>query len=134
MTKEFIPYQQALELKELGFDEPCLQFYNHHGTAEPNPKWDGKLRSNRGKWESFIDYDDCIGAPLYQQCWRWFRKKHKLESIVVPSGNSEGKTNGYYFEIIFDFSKDNIESDSYPSYEEAEQACLDKLIEICKNK
>lgn len=27
MTKEFIPYKQALELKELGFDEPCFTYY-----------------------------------------------------------------------------------------------------------
>ena len=25
IEKEFIPYQQALELKELGFDEPCYK-------------------------------------------------------------------------------------------------------------
>jgi hypothetical protein len=28
MTAEFIPYEQALELKELGFDEPCLAYYS----------------------------------------------------------------------------------------------------------
>ena len=28
MNKEFIPYEQALELKELGFDEPCLGCYD----------------------------------------------------------------------------------------------------------
>jgi hypothetical protein len=28
MKNEFIPYEQALELKKLGFDEPCLAFYN----------------------------------------------------------------------------------------------------------
>jgi hypothetical protein len=27
MEKEFIPYKQALALKELGFDEPCLGWY-----------------------------------------------------------------------------------------------------------
>ena len=27
MIKEFIPYQQALALKELGFDEPCFMTY-----------------------------------------------------------------------------------------------------------
>ena len=27
MEKEFIPYKQALALKELGFDEPCLFLY-----------------------------------------------------------------------------------------------------------
>ena len=30
MTKEFIPYEQALALKELGFDEHCLaSFYTY---------------------------------------------------------------------------------------------------------
>jgi hypothetical protein len=28
MNKEFIPYEQALELKELGFDEHCFCFFN----------------------------------------------------------------------------------------------------------
>ncbi len=27
MNKEFIPYEQALALKELGFDEPCFAWY-----------------------------------------------------------------------------------------------------------
>ena len=27
MNKEFIPYEQALALKELGFDEPCFGHY-----------------------------------------------------------------------------------------------------------
>ena len=28
MKTEFIPYEQALELKELGFDEPCFGRYD----------------------------------------------------------------------------------------------------------
>ena len=28
MEKDFIPYEEALALKELGFDEPCLAFYD----------------------------------------------------------------------------------------------------------
>lgn len=28
MNKEFIPYEQALNLKELGFDEPCIAMLN----------------------------------------------------------------------------------------------------------
>ena len=27
MNKEFIPYSEALELKELGFDEHCFMIY-----------------------------------------------------------------------------------------------------------
>ena len=32
MNKEFIPYEQALELKELGFDEECFKYYTEMGT------------------------------------------------------------------------------------------------------
>lgn len=28
IEKEFIPYEQALDLKKLGFDEPCFATYN----------------------------------------------------------------------------------------------------------
>ena len=34
MKREFVPYEQALELKELGFDEPCLSFYDCKGTQQ----------------------------------------------------------------------------------------------------
>ena len=33
MNKEFVPYEESLALKELGFDEPCLaHWYNETPT------------------------------------------------------------------------------------------------------
>ena len=120
MKNEFIPYQQALALKELGFDEPCL-FHT--------------LKGEINFYNPFsLEYNIGVSAILCQQAFRWFREKHKQDSLVVPSGDSTGKTNGYYYEIVFDFSKENIESESFKTYEEAESACLDKLIEIFKTK
>ena len=120
MTKEFVKYDQAVALKELGFDEPCL-FHT--------------LKGEINFYNPFsLEYNIGVSAILCQQAFRWFREKHKQDSLVVPSGDSTGKTNGYYYEIVFDFSKENIESESFKTYEEAESACLDKLIEICKTK
>lgn len=31
MNKEFVPYEQALALKELGFNETCIAFYYDFG-------------------------------------------------------------------------------------------------------
>ena len=47
MNKEFIPYDQALALKELGFDEPCFGYYNYNGTHffDYKPKTDDKKSS-----------------------------------------------------------------------------------------
>ena len=35
MKKEFVTYEIALELKELGFDEPCLAFFEINNTHQP---------------------------------------------------------------------------------------------------
>ena len=120
MKNEFVKYEQALALRELGFDEPCL-FHT--------------LKGEINFYNPFsLEYNIGVSAILCQQAFRWFREKHKQDSLVVPSGDSTGKTNGYYYEIVFDFSKENIESESFKTYEEAESACLDKLIEIFKTK
>ena len=45
MKKEFIPYQQALALKELGFNEPCYATYSSNDkklTGFPLEDMEGK--------------------------------------------------------------------------------------------
>jgi len=120
MEKEFIPYDIALELKELGFDEPCFGYYNmvnHSGKFQ----LDTRILENS---------DDYIEAPLYQQCWRWFREKYKSYYTIEGS-----KKHGFAF-CIYSENDDIIEEVSlvYYTYEEAELECLKKLIEITKNK
>jgi hypothetical protein len=115
MNKEFVPYEIALDLKELGFDEPCLATH-------------GYLNLYIGTQDGHID------VPLYQQAFRWFRDKYELEyslrgrksmgydfvidGIKIPTGGRDSKYSNFV----------------YPTYEQAELACLIKLIEIVKNK
>lgn len=119
MEKEFIPYEQALALKELGFNEGCFGLYappcktvflHHYGLLSAK--------------EQHL-------APLYQQAFRWFREKHKLDSSITLVAD------GYGFYIHKNRSYTN-RGDSYGvsgnTYEEAELACLNKLIEIVKTK
>jgi antitoxin component YwqK of YwqJK toxin-antitoxin module len=127
MKNEFIPYEQALALKELGFDEQCFSFYNvthpsyHHG----------ELYKSEGYYRySDNVYKDEVIAPLYQQAFRWFREKyglyHRIEVLKEDNGD-----------IVFDFviiedSDDTEEyyNEGYLTYKEAELACLKKLIEL----
>lgn len=123
MEKEFIPYEQTLALKELGFNETnfeCFKHWVHYGDYNyflilPKPK-------------NSYDY---ISAPLYQQAFRWFREKYKL------SGETQSYQFKYSYLIIYDTLGDNtckkIKYD-FDSYEEAELECLKKLIEIAQNK
>jgi len=124
MEKEFIPYEQAVVLKELGFDEPCFGLYGKSKGTLFNLF---KVIS-----EKFDDVDDLhfIKAPLYQQAFRWFREKYSLNSFIIDS-----KSYNWYFNIN-DMVKDDVISEVlyFNTYEEAKLECLKKLIEIVKKK
>jgi hypothetical protein len=68
MKQEFVPYELALELKQLGFDEPCLAYHNI----------DPYLKSPAFNLCKPFDHEWCLPAPLYQQAFRWFREKHNV--------------------------------------------------------
>ena len=111
MEKEFVPYEQALALKELGFDEPCFGWYGPTGILND--------------W----DKTDTL-APTYSQAFRFFREKHNLIGLV-EGGYADGKNIFTY--IIWNDFKDDWCNEYVSTYEEAELECLKKLIEIVKN-
>jgi hypothetical protein len=114
---EFVPYELALELKQLGFDEPCLatidqtDFIHIKGTEYPI----------RGA----MIYDT-IDCPTYSQAFRWFREKHGLNSFVYHYGEDDIL---HIINFAYNINNNIFESD-FKLYEEAELACLKKLIEI----
>ena len=71
MKKEFVTYEIALELKELGFDEPCFGFYN--GSKNKNIGLIWYEMPNSG--QDTIPVGDVL-APLHQQVFRWFEEKY----------------------------------------------------------
>jgi len=110
MEKEFVPYELALELKELGMD---LGWYNYLNFYDSSTK-------------EFCFVMKDVPAPLYQQAFRWFREKYKLYSFVFKFDEGFG----------YETYKEGITqtNESFENYEEAELACLQKLIEIVKTK
>ena len=123
MEKEFVPYEQALILKELGFDEPCLKSYGI----------DGLLNQN--------DHSLYLSSPLYQQAFRWFREKYNLRGFIgfrlnvkqfdchIYDMSLSGKE--YVKQrTMEEFNKDP----KVGTYDEAELECLKKLIEIVKKQ
>jgi hypothetical protein len=145
MNKDFISYEQALALKELGFDEPCLAYYDKDGDFLSdigiNEDIDNLYRNSY-----FVMYKDFseseYTAPLYQQAFRWFREKHNIQGYIYSStvrGNVE-KTKqftGYIWNINgidIPFLSTDARDELHDTYEEAELACLIKLIEIVKKK
>ena len=111
-NKEFIPYEEALALKELGFDEPCLSSFDEN--KKLFKVWENDIVNGR----------TICSAPLYQQAFRWFREKYGLYSVI------DGLENRQYYKI----TQLNSYSKEYDTYEEAELACLRKLIQLVKNE
>ena len=135
MTQEFVPYELALKLKALGFDEPCL------GRWLIITEWEkptGEVRLQIGS--KVEDYSkNQFTAPLYQQAFRWFREKYGLHHDITLSVDNTNQLVGFYIVIHkFDplWNEDqSIELEvNTTDREEAELACLDKLIEIVESK
>lgn len=129
MKDQFIPYEEALGLNELGFNEPCLGYYNLVVDSSSLPL----LKPVDTDFIHFRKLSEpLVKTPLYQQAFDWFRKR------------------GYYFEIYPDNQQFILEAKEwyyiikkgvvctndikYYSYEEARLACLAKLIELIKSK
>ena len=125
MEKEFIPFELAVKLKELGFDEKCLGYYIKNSSLWCN--WlDVKFNDDPSN-----DKEDFVAdAPLYQQAFRWFREKYKLHHVIHQFNFKKDTDKEYLAEV--DKIEDGFEY--FRTYEECEHFCLDKLIEIVKTK
>ena len=127
MNKEFIPYEQALALKELGFDEQCLALYD----------LDGKITIEFVNWKNAKNRKSnyLIATPLYQQAFRWFREKYNIECYVNCYWNEVDSSKRDYY-ANYNYGSDIFYSINigFKNYKEAELECLKKLIEIVKNE
>jgi hypothetical protein len=134
MEKEFVPYELAVKLKELGFDEPCLGFYNHQGELILMAQEDES--SIEMYKNSYVEMGMQYAAPLFQQVFRWFREKYDLQYNIV--WNRFYDKTPYQYEVRPTWRNELLRpygtSGMCSTYEEAELACLEKLIEIVELK
>jgi hypothetical protein len=126
--KDIVSFNQALELCSLGFDEPtfcmyeienkqlCLCYLDEEGLYIP---------------------DKDFHAPTKGQVFRWFREKKILGEIrPIDDWNNWGfliSERDFQSPFFISYSTD-MDFKEYPTYEEAENACIDKLIEIAKQQ
>ena len=123
MNKEFVAYPEALALEELGMtytlDSPVYMFYDN----------DTKKLDKLG----------ALPTPLYQQAFRWFREKHDLIAFSLPYSETDEPPFIFIISIRslvnnYVLCYDTVEGEECKTKEEAELACLKKLIEIVKTK
>jgi hypothetical protein len=111
MEELFVPYEQALDLKGLGFNEPCFAKYRKKELSKYIFLWDAN------------GFPKDVIAPMYQQAFKWFKKNHGLKFHIREDIWNQ------WCEVKI-LSGENYSEDSYPTYEEAELALLKKLIKL----
>jgi len=147
MKNQFTPYEEALELKELGFNEQCFGYYVGN-----------KLITSID--EIFNSTDILIiPAPLYQQAFKFLREMiitrisdessylegrftllpliyfNGYEIHVTPESTSFTSSINHNFIPLYEFpSKRKIYKETTLNYDDAQLACLKKMIQIVKNK
>ena len=120
--KDFVPYNESLELKELGFDEPCLDCYHIYGK-----RWEMRLNK-----QSTIE-GACL-APTFSQAFRFFRDNFNLEPQVKSWKEKGGIVWHYSIQKIGEPSIFRSSDCAVDSHDEAQLICLQKLIQIVKDE
>jgi hypothetical protein len=134
MEKELVPYKEALALRELGFDEPCVFYVNKNDEIF--------IYNFQTHPDEFIEWcgGNVIKAPTFSQAFRWFRENHKLHSFVM-SDNCVKDTYAYNIGFLAEEEEELYMMEGvckgevklgFKTPEKAEIACLKRLIEIVK--
>jgi len=96
MKEQFVTYEIALALKELGFDEECFAFY----LFDKQLQLSCAVYNTNSYWEDSKLRD--ISAPLWQQVIDWFRVKYNYD-IHITFKHQEGVIidglNSVYYDI-----------------------------------
>ena len=125
MDKEFVPYQQSVEMEELGFNKPCIAFFNTKsdeslcfvdlfGFVVEKTLEDFHINNDESK----------TSAPTFSQAFKFFRENYNKLGCIKKATDR----NRFIYlinDIVFGF---------YDTYEKAELACLKKLIELVKKQ
>ena len=160
MEKEFIPYELAVALEELGFNEPCLLAYHldfyvedEKGTITLEFYEDGvtneqlhyiTVELNKGEKIIAEGYTNSYAAPTWHQAFKWIRDNFYLVCIVFnDDGDIEHENLRYNWEIrVVTRSFKDLKNQrnarlgeyTYRSYEEAELDCLKQMLKLLKTR
>lgn len=140
----FIPFKEAKQLKKLGFDMECFgHFENEEKILRISYESHPHIPEEHKDRPAMFIHDNrnsknpqwMITAPTYQQVFQWFREEHNLTSHIhwTVGGKWDYTIEKSIPRDLLDMSPIRYRVD-IETYEEAELACLRKLIEIIKKK
>jgi hypothetical protein len=125
MKEQFVSYEIALKLKELGFDEHCLGIYV---SQQLNPY----LMYSSQHDVFMATNNDGILAPLWQQVIDWFREKHNVDICINPVRYVGYEEIAYWTYSIMGISP--IRYNKFDKYQDARETAISKAIELKKSE
>ncbi len=133
LSNEFIPREEAVDLKFLSFDEECLGFYKKNGGFQNQFDFEDNTFVVQNSKINPLKAE--CAAPLYSQAFRFIREKYNIYH-EIRIGHDEDKIwwNGYIFKIEkgYEYDPINIETITSNNYEETELDILKELIKLAK--
>ena len=140
---KFVNKEQAIKLKKLGFNEPCISVFRGG-----SPYFDKMICG----YEMDIDYSDFstnsglnnfdvnkdgthywVTRPTYEQVFEWFRNNFKLHKEIFLKDRENELSWKFEISVLGKYNLLHI-SGVFLTYEDAELFCLNKLIEIAENE
>ena len=129
MNQEFAPFEESLELKEMGFDELCFGYYFDNQITNVDLNWvstsinpptliDGGFYTMKNS--DTTNELNCT-APIYSQVFKWFMENHKIDSSVMEKK--------FVIESDMDLPK---WFNGFKNYDETKLGCLRQLIKKVK--
>lgn len=130
-TEDFVSYEQAVKLKECGFDWPCICYYNRSISKSRI------IISGRELFAASCD-DDEILCPSLSQAAKWLREVKGIYVEVKVRNHNAFEVVGkvidnppYIIKHLFDLWD---YKNPYFTYESALSAGIDAALELIKDK
>ena len=123
IKEDYVSFEVAKLLKEKGFDEPCIGFYNPINGCF----FESSIRKS---WD--YNKHGSINAPTLQMAMKWLREVHRIETHIVLSELNTNNSRKYMFDIYSSDIKrdfDSIQKDGFNSYEQAVEAAIKYVLE-----
>ena len=140
IQKQFVTYEIAFAMKELGFNEHCFAMYCNHGKPQSIGLFTGNDPNRISKMPSF---KLVCNAPLWQQCTDWFREKYNYDIQIKYPHTETNKIEGIN-SVFYDIEIYKLRGgDAYKvykfcqisdNYKRAYEQAILKAIELCKKQ
>lgn len=143
MKDQFVTYEIAKRLKELGFNEECIAGYYGFAPPQTEPMF---FMYNSSRWQAGqeIYTAQICSAPLWQQAIDWLREKHRFHVTLHQNGVWKESQNDEWYAIVHDAKVGRLNELDTPmfvhvnnektagTFDESREAAITRALELIK--